>query len=191
MGAVSKYADDVADLTDDTLGSVYKNSLDDVDGFKGFDLSKDFDSLNYNKSFADLMTPEEAARYKDWNVQKIREISIKNPNSDSMTLGKYLDGTIDSGSYIAKAKSTGDTYFDLGDQFWNDVKKAYNLNDDEMFDLFNKYAIDDAVKKGKRIRFSQNPKDYKTSYLYQEWEYLQNNYGYSELNFKGEYWYAE
>lgn len=62
---------------------------------------------------------------------------------------------------------------------------------DEMFDLFNKYAIDDAVKKGKRIRFSQNPKDYKTSYLYQEWEYLQNNYGYSELNFKGEYWYAE
>ena len=44
---------------------------------------------------------------------------------------------------------------------------------DEMFDLFNKYAIDDAVKKGKRIRFSQNPKDYKTSYLYQEWEYLQ------------------
>ena len=83
LGAVSKYADDVADLTDDTLGSVYKNSLDDVDGFKGFDLSKDFDSLNYNKSFADLMTPEETARYKDWNVQKIREISIKNPNSDS------------------------------------------------------------------------------------------------------------
>ena len=27
MGAVSKYADDVADLTDDTFGSVYKKKI--------------------------------------------------------------------------------------------------------------------------------------------------------------------
>ena len=40
LGAVSKYADEVADLGDDVLGSVYKNSLDDVSDFKGFNLDE-------------------------------------------------------------------------------------------------------------------------------------------------------
>lgn len=59
LGAVSKYADDVADLTDDTFGSVYKNSLDDVDGFKGLNLD---DSKIFFKN-ADDVKPLENGPY--------------------------------------------------------------------------------------------------------------------------------
>ena len=55
---------------------------------------------------------------------EIRKESIHNPEADSMTLGKYLDGTMESGSYVAKAESTGDTYFSLGNE-WDNIKSKY------------------------------------------------------------------
>ena len=95
------------------------------------------------------MSEVDSVRYRDWNYEKIHEISIYNPNADSMTLGKYFDGTIESGSYIARAELTGDTYFSLGTQ-WNDITQAYGLSDKEMFNLFNTRALDDAVMQGKK-----------------------------------------
>ena len=95
------------------------------------------------------MSEVDSVRYRDWNYEKIHEISIHNPNADSMTLGKYFDGTIESGSYIARAELTGDTYFSLGTQ-WNDITQAYGLSDKEMFNLFNTRALDDAVMQGKK-----------------------------------------
>lgn len=91
--------------------------------------------------------------------KRIRETSIHNPESDSMTLGKYFDGTIESGSYVAKAEATGDTYFSLGTK-WEELESAYGLTDKDMFNLFNKTALDDAVAQGKTIRFSQNPMEW-------------------------------
>lgn len=116
-------------------------------------------------------------------------MSIHNPNSSSMTLGKYFDGTIESGSYVAKAEATGDTYFSLGEK-WNEIKAAYKLTDDDMFNLFNKRALDDAVSQGKTIRFSQNPYEWKETTLAREWDYLQKKHKYKSLIKKGEYWYA-
>lgn len=56
---------------------------------------------------------------------------------------------------------------------WNDIKDAYNLTDKDMFEMFNESAIDDAVTKGKTIRFSQNPtiQEYEGSALANEWGY--------------------
>ena len=135
------------------------------------------------------MSEADGVRYRDWNYQKIHEISIHNPNAGSMTLGKYFDGTIESGSYVARAELTGDTYFSLGTQ-WNDITKAYGLSDKEMFNLFNTRALDDAVMQGKTIRFSQNPLDWSGTALGDEWSYLQHNHGYRDLIEMGGYWYA-
>ena len=136
------------------------------------------------------MSEADGVRYRDWNYQKIHEISIHNPNAGSMTLGKYFDGTIESGSYVARAELTGDTYFSLGTQ-WNDITKAYGLSDKEMFNLFNTRALDDAVRQGKSIRFSQNPLEWKGTALGDEWLYLQSKHGYTRLKKVGDYWYAK
>ena len=130
-----------------------------------------------------------------------RTKSVINPDSDTMTLGKYEptirpDGTQDwstpgPNSYISKAGDT--TYFSLGDD-WDKLTKAYNLDSrgKQMFEAFNKPALDDAVAQGKTIRFSHNPKleEYKKSALRWEWDYLQEQHGYKGLKPKGGYWYG-
>ena len=130
-----------------------------------------------------------------------RTKSVINPESDTMTLGKYEptirpDGTQDwstpgPNSYISKAGDT--TYFSLGDD-WDKLTKAYNLDSrgKQMFEAFNKPALDDAVAQGKTIRFSHNPKleEYKKSALRWEWDYLQEQHGYKGLKPKGGYWYG-
>ena len=130
-----------------------------------------------------------------------RTKSVINPDSDTMTLGKYEptirpDGTQDwstpgPNSYISKAGDT--TYFSLGDD-WNKLTEAYHLDSrgEQMFEAFNKPALDDAVAQGKTIRFSHNPKldEYKKSALRWEWDYLQEQHGYKRLIPKGGYWYG-
>ena len=130
-----------------------------------------------------------------------RTKSVINPDSDTMTLGKYEptirpDGTPDwstpgPNSYISKAGDT--TYFSLGDD-WNKITVEYGLDAEgkEMFKYFNKPALDDAVAQGKTIRFSHNPKleEYKKSALRWEWDYLHEQYGYPEPVKIGEFWYA-
>ena len=123
------------------------------------------------------------------DYEGIREKSVHNPDSESMTLGKYMDGTIESGSYVAKAEETGDTYFSLGND-WDNIKSEYDLSDREMFEMFNSKALDDAVESGKTIRFSQNPNDWGGA-LADEWDYLQEKHGYTRLVEDGGYWYAK
>ena len=130
---------------------------------------------------------------------EIRKMSIKNPESDTMTLGKYEptmrpDGKVDygtpgPGSYIKKAGKT--TYFDLG-EYWNKIKEKFHLDDKQMFDAFNKPALDDAVAQGKTIRFSHDPslKIYEKSALRWEWDYLMEHHGFTEAVKKGDFWYA-
>ena len=122
--------------------------------------------------------------------ERIREMSIHNPDSDSMTLEKYFDGTIESGSYVAKAEATGDTYFSLGTR-WEELENTYGLTDKDMFDLFNKTALDDAVAQGKTIRFSQDPTEWSGTALGDEWNYLKDKYKYTRLKQIGDYWYAK
>ena len=131
-----------------------------------------------------------------------RTKSVINPDSDTMTLGKYEptirpDGTQDwstpgPNSYISKAGDT--TYFSLGDD-WNKLTEAYHLDSrgEQMFEAFNKPALDDAVAKGKTIRFSHDPrlKIYEKSALRWEWDYLRAQHGYKDIDFIGGYWYAD
>ena len=130
-----------------------------------------------------------------------RTKSMINPESDTMTLGKYEptirpDGTQDwstpgPNSYISKAGDT--TYFSLGDD-WNKLTEAYNLDSRglQMFEAFNKPALDDAVAQGKTIRFSHDPtlKIYEDKAIRWEWDYLQEHHGYNGLKPKGGYWYG-
>ena len=131
-----------------------------------------------------------------------RTKSVINPESDTMTLGKYEptirpDGTQDwstpgPNSYISKAGET--TYFSLGDD-WDKLTKAYNLDSrgEQMFEAFNKPALDDAVAQGKTIRFSHDPrlKIYEKSAIRWEWDYLKEHHGYKDMDFIGGYWYAD
>jgi len=88
----------------------------------------------------------------------IRQSSIKNPNADFFTLGRYTP-TIRNGvedwskpgpdSYIARAGKDS-AYFDLGNEYGK-IQKQYNLSNKEMFDYINKPAIDDAIKGKKTI----------------------------------------
>lgn len=130
---------------------------------------------------------------------EIRKMSVKNPESDTMTLGKYEptirpDGTKDyrtpgPNSYIKKAGKT--TYFDLG-EYWNEIMEKYHLDNEQMFEKFNKPALDDAVAQGKTIRFSHDPElpQYKDSAIKWEWDYLKEQHGYKRLTLKGGYWYG-
>ena len=131
-----------------------------------------------------------------------RTKSVINPDSDTMTLGKYEptirpDGTQDwstpgPNSYISKAGDT--TYFSLGDD-WNKLTEVYHLDSrgEQMFEAFNKPALDDAVAQGKTIRFSHDPrlKIYEKSALRWEWDYLRAQHGYKDIDFIGGYWYAD
>lgn len=71
-------------------------------------------------------------------------------------------------------------------------KKFVIQTDSDMFELFNKPALDYAVENGKTIRFSQDPtlSIYEGSALADEWNYLKSKYGYSDLIKEGEFWYA-
>jgi hypothetical protein len=118
----------------------------------------------------------------------IRKSSIKNPDADSMTLGRY---TKDSDSYIARAGNNS-SYFDLGEE-WNLIKAKYGLSEREMFDCFNRPALDDAITGGKTIKFSHNPLEFRTGALYQEWEYIKQkmNLSDSDLVLRGGFFYVE
>ena len=124
---------------------------------------------------------------------------MHNADLNIMTLGKYeptirADGTKDysvpgTGSYTVKAGNT--TYFSLGTE-WDKITDTYGLDaiGQNMFDYFNKPALDDAVSASKEIRFSHNPEAYGECALKWEWDYLQEKHGYFALEKRGDFWYA-
>ena len=97
--------------------------------------------------------------------QRIRTTSVVNPAADSMMLGKFTP-TIENSivnwskpgpdSYIVKAGKTS-TYFNLGSE-WGKIQEKFGLTDIEMFEFFNKPALDDAFASGKTIQFSHDPR---------------------------------
>ncbi|MCL2676688.1 MAG: hypothetical protein FWF14_02320 [Streptococcaceae bacterium] len=104
-------------------------------------------------------------------------------------LGKYSDGGI---SYVKEANGTSSNYFDLGSE-WNEVKSQYNLTDKDMFELFNKPALDNAISTGKKIEFSHNPINYPDSALEEEWKYLKSRLNLTDKNImkEGGKWYVK
>ncbi len=117
---------------------------------------------------------------------RLRALSIKNPDSEDgfMTLGRFAK---DATSYTKRAGSS--VYFDMGNE-WNMTKDKYHITDDIMFEYFNKPGIDFAAETGRGFRFSHDPILDTKSALYNEWKYLQEKYGYTKLDWKGDFWYA-
>ena len=134
------------------------------------------------------------------DFKSIRQSSIKNPDADSMTLGRYTpmikNGVKDwsrpgADSYIARAGKNS-SYFDLGSEY-NRIQNQYYLSSKEMFDYINRPAIDDAMKSRKTLRFSHNPLDYDTGALLEEWNYIKRKLRLTDENLilKGDFWYVE
>ena len=123
---------------------------------------------------------------------KIKFESVINQDSKTMTLGKFFpnaDGTPRADSYVAIADKYHDTYFSLGNK-WNEIEKKYQLADDDMFEIFDKPAVDDAVNSGKTIRFTHDPTLHEGHAISEEWNYLKRQYKYIQLKQKGGFWYA-
>jgi hypothetical protein len=118
----------------------------------------------------------------------IRKFSIKNPEADSMTLGRYTKGP---DSYIARAGKDS-SCFDLGEE-WSRIQQQYDLSDREMFDYFNKPALDDAISAKKTITFSHDPRAYDTGFLVDEWEYIKRTLHLADVDLKsaGGIWYVQ
>ena len=139
-------------------------------------------------SYLDISDGKVGGKVPIEEYQSIRSRSVKNFDADSITLGKYTDGP---DSYISRA-GTNSSYFDLGNE-WGIIQDKYELTDAEMFDYFNKPALDNAIAGRKTIRFSHNPLDYEGSFLADEWEYIkqQLNKSDKDLSFEGGFWYVK
>ncbi len=118
---------------------------------------------------------------------EIRDWSMHNTDADTLVLGKY---TSDGNSYIDVAHRYDATYFDMGHAGWGEVQTRYDLDNPQMFEFFNKPALDDAVAAGKTIRFSHDPRSYNPSALYDEWDYLKSHHGFTYLKEDGDGWIA-
>ena len=165
----------------------------------GYAASSAASKFSLNKVKVDVEVPIKNMPLEEYEMY--RKKSVINPESDTMTLGKYEptirpDGTQDwstpgPNSYIRKAGDT--TYFSLGDD-WNKITVEYGLDAEgrDMFKYFNKPALDDAVAQDKTIRFSHDPtlKMYEKSAIRWEWDYLMEQHGYKRLKPKGDYWYG-
>ena len=133
------------------------------------------------------------------DYKNIRRTSITNPSAGSIMLGKFTP-TIENGvadwskpgpdSYIAKAGQTS-TYFNLGSD-WGKIQDKFGLTDMEMFEYFNKPALDDAFASGKTIQFSHDPRKTR-GFLKKEWEYIKQRLGLTDENLVniGGIWYVK
>jgi hypothetical protein len=112
--------------------------------------------------------------------------SFKNSDGESMILGH--DG------YVKAAQDSNSAYFHMGDEF-DKIKSTYKLTEKEMFDLFNKPALDQAIASGKTFKFTHNPMaeinklNGEPTYLKREWEYLKKC-GYKKVKWKDGFWIA-
>ncbi len=134
LGAVSKYADDVADLTDDTFGSVYKKKIASESSEYVDDITKYADEVvdiadDKITSFADLMTPEEAARYNEYwdNLGNLKSTTIADD---------VVDDIIDKADDVAES---GVTKPNQVHHYATNKNKIYTQ---EFKDITDKYGLD-------------------------------------------------
>lgn len=148
------------------------------------------DSLSLDESTGDVVwvvDGDARAAVPASDYVDIRHWSMHNVESNTLVLGKYQH---DGVSYLDVAREYDATYFDMGSSGWGEVKARFDLTDGEMFEFFNKPALDDAVADGKAIRFSHNPEEHSGSALGDEWAYLQDKHGYTRLRKDGDVWIA-
>jgi hypothetical protein len=100
----------------------------------------------------------------------IRDASVHNGTASESMLGKYVDGGAES--YVTKAEGGGYRYFSVGDE-WERIEVKYHLNDQQMFDLFNKPFLDDAIHQGQAVRFTHDPESWGGALL-KELRYLES-----------------
>ena len=84
------------------------------------------------------------------------------------------------------------SYFDLGNE-WNVIQDRYGFTDSDMFEYFNKPALDDALAAGKTIRFSHDPREFRRHALGDEWDYLKEVLKLTDedLVYRGGFWYVK
>jgi hypothetical protein len=173
----------VSPIDDRSTARVTKNAAEKSDGISKIELPERNDCIDNIK----IIDGKVGGKIPFDEFKAIRTSSIKNPDANSMTLGKY---TKDADSYIARAGADS-SYFDLGSD-WSTVKKQYDLNDEEIFNYFNVPALEDAITNGKPIRFSHNPLENRKSFLFQEWKYIKKRMNLSDTDmvFRGGFWYV-
>ena len=122
-------------------------------------------------------------------ANKIIELSFHNKNSLYMTMGPYRNPNVKP--YVDIAKSNKDMYFSLG-KLWGPIQKTLKYTQNDMFNTFNKPAIDYAVKQGKILRFTMDVRSLKGTSSYLEWDYLKTAYEYTKLEqMEDGFWYAK
>ena len=105
-----------------------------------------------------------------WDVYLENLIQILDPtrkiSTEELCCPKYTN-------YIKRAGDT--TYFDMGED-WEIQTKEYWLDKrgKQMFKLYNRPALDDAINSGKQLRFSHDPRNYHDCALEWEWNYIKN-----------------
>jgi len=211
LNLAEKYGDDLARIIDNLEPTEAKKAVNLINSYgdEAFDLFKEGKGADEVKKIVEggcntinglkIIDGKVDGKIPLAEYEKYRVDSVHNADSNIMTLGKYeptirADGTKDysvpgTGSYTVKAGNT--TYFSLGTE-WDKITDTYGLDatGQNMFDYFNKPALDDAVSAGKEIRFSHNPEAYGECALKWEWDYLQEKHGYFALEKRGDFWYA-
>ena len=100
--------------------------------------------------------------------QEVLDHAIHNPGSPDVMLGKF-DTPNPADNYINQAEAKGYTYFSSAE--WNAIKKAQGLDDQGMFDLYNKWFLEEQIYAGKTFHFASDPRgDF--GYLGQELQWL-------------------
>jgi hypothetical protein len=104
----------------------------------------------------------------DWD--SIYASSIHNGTAPESMLGKYVGGGDES--YVIQAENGGYRYFSLGTN-WERIEAQYGLDDVQMFELFNKPFLDEAIRQRQTVRFTHDPEAWGGA-LKQELDYLTN-----------------
>jgi len=130
--------------------------------------------------------------YRDWpvasdmvqyRVSQLAERATKNPNSDTVVLGKYIEGSANSYEQVAKAQ--GATYFEFPGKTWSEAE--VQLGVDKMWAV-NKQFLNNQITQGRSFMFTADPRTAGTdSFTAKEYNHLlQNGYRLQEEG-KGAY----
>lgn len=97
--------------------------------------------------------------------------SVHNQEANRVMLGRFTHDP--ATNYVDRAGSDH-TYFSLGKDGWDLTKARQGLDDDGMFDTYNRRFLADAVAARKPIDFSHDPTvlENKDTSLHKEFEYL-------------------
>jgi hypothetical protein len=79
--------------------------------------------------------------------------ATRNPDSEVVVLGKYIQGSSNSYEKVAQAK--GATYFEIPERTWDNA--VLQLGSDRMWAV-NREFLDSQIAKGKMFEFTADPR---------------------------------